>query len=172
MLQNVDFWIIEDAGNYICYKLWEAPPVGLHWEKTRPGPCHFLIPKACVTLRTTVSNDNMSEIEPAMNTEQIEQQSFLGKLLAGKYGLAITYWALYFIGAGMFFVFGSRAVDAEQWIPYLAIVAVMMTYTVILIIGVRAAYKGPQLWKVMSRTSSVFMIINILVGISTLGFVY
>jgi hypothetical protein len=48
----------------------------------------------------------------------------------------------------------------------------MMTYTVALIIGVRAAYKGPQLWKVMSRTSSVFMIINILVGISTLGFVY
>ena len=48
----------------------------------------------------------------------------------------------------------------------------MMAYTVILIIGIRAAYKGPQLWKVMSRTSSVFMIINILIGISTLGFVY
>lgn len=107
-----------------------------------------------------------------MNTEQIEQRSFIARLLAGEYGLAITYWALYFVGAGIFFIFGSRAVDAEQWIPYLAIVAAMMTYTVILIIGVRAAYKGPQLWKVMSRTSSVFMIINILVGISTLGFVY
>lgn len=107
-----------------------------------------------------------------MDTEQIEQQSFLARLLAGEYGLAITYWALYFVGAGLFFVFGSRAVDVEQWIPYLVMVAVMMGYTVILIIGVRAAYKGPQLWKVMSRTSSVFMIINILVGISTLGFIY
>jgi hypothetical protein len=28
------------------------------------------------------------------------------------------------------------------------------------------------MWKVMSRTSSVFMITNVLVGISTLGFVY
>jgi hypothetical protein len=114
----------------------------------------------------------MSEIESIVNTKQIEQRSFMAKLLAGEYGLAITYWALYFVGAGAFFLFGSRAVDNEQWIPYLAMVAVMMSYTVILIIGVRAAYKGPQLWKVMSRTSSVFMIINILVGISTLGFVY
>ena len=48
----------------------------------------------------------------------------------------------------------------------------MLGYTVVLLIGIRAAYKGPQLWKVMSRTSSVFMIINILVGITALGFVY
>jgi hypothetical protein len=48
----------------------------------------------------------------------------------------------------------------------------MLAYTFLLIVGIRAAYKGPQLWKVMSRTSSVFMIINILVGISTLGFIY
>jgi len=51
-------------------------------------------------------------------------------------------------------------------------VMAMMTYTIALIIGVRAAYKGPQLWKVMSRTSSVFMIVNILIAISTLGFIY
>ena len=101
-----------------------------------------------------------------------DDRSFMARLLAGEYGLAITYWALYFIGATAFFVFGSRAVDREQWIPYLAMVAAMLGYTFILIIGIRAAYKGPQLWKVMSRTSSVFMIINILVGITTLGFIY
>jgi hypothetical protein len=104
--------------------------------------------------------------------EHTDNRSFMIRLLAGEYGLAITYWIFYFIGAGIFFVFGSRAVDAEHWINYLIMVAVMLAYTVILIIGVRAAYKGPQLWKVMSRTSSVFMIINILVGISTLGFIY
>lgn len=104
--------------------------------------------------------------------EQTIDRSFLAKLLAGEYGLAITYWIFYFIGAGLFFVFGSRAVANEAWINYLLMVAVMLGYTVILIIGVRAAYKGPQLWKVMSRTSSVFMIINILTGISTLGFIY
>jgi len=107
-----------------------------------------------------------------MNSEPANEKSFLAKMLAGDYGLATTYWALYFVGAGLFAVFGSQAVDEERWIPYLIMVAAMMVYTVILIIGVRAAYQGPQLWKVMSRTSSVFMIINILIGISTLGFIY
>ena len=102
----------------------------------------------------------------------MDDRSFMSKLLTGEYGLAITYWALYFLGASLFFVFGSQAVDNEAWIPYLGMVAAMLGYTFILIIGVRAAYKGPQLWKVMSRTSSIFMIINILVGISTLGFIY
>jgi len=96
----------------------------------------------------------------------------VARLLAGEYGLAITYWAFYFIGAAIFFVVGSRAVDAEQWFRFLIIVAIMLGYTTLLLVGIRAAYKGPQLWKVMSRTSSVFMIINILVGISALGFVY
>jgi hypothetical protein len=96
----------------------------------------------------------------------------MARLLAGEYGLAITYWCFYFAGAGLFFIFGSQAVDREQWLRFLTAVAVMLAYTTILLIGIRAAYKGPQLWKVMSRTSSVFMIINILVGICALGFVY
>ncbi|MCG8413510.1 MAG: hypothetical protein MI746_04740 [Pseudomonadales bacterium] len=107
-----------------------------------------------------------------MESEALDDRSFMSKLLAGEYGLAITYWALYFFGAGLFFVFGSRAVDAGAWISYLAMVGGMLVYTFILIIGIRAAYRGPQLWKVMSRTSSIFMIINILVGITTLGFIY
>lgn len=102
----------------------------------------------------------------------MEEKSFLAKLLAGNYGLAITYWAFYFVGSGLFFVFGSQAVDAQQWLSYLVMVALMLGYTVVLIIGIRAAYRGPLLWKVMSRTSSIFMIINVLVGISTLGFIY
>lgn len=104
--------------------------------------------------------------------EQTEHTSFLAKLLAGDYGLAITYWVFYFVGAGIFFVTSSQAVDAEQWASFLVIVAVMLAYTGLLLVGIRNAYKGPQLWKVMSRTSSVFMIINILVGIIALGFVY
>ncbi|PCI74980.1 MAG: hypothetical protein COB20_13955 [SAR86 cluster bacterium] len=114
----------------------------------------------------------MSDSEQAVNSDSAGEKSFLAKMLAGDFGLATTYWALYFVGAGLFAVFGSQAVDEERWIPYLIMIAAMMAYTVVLIIGIRAAYKGPQLWKVMSRTSSVFMIINILIGISTLGFVY
>lgn len=104
--------------------------------------------------------------------EQADDRPFLTKLLAGEFGLAITYWGFYFAGAALFFVIGSRAVDSEQWFRFLLIIAIMLGYTVVLLIGIRAAYKGPQLWKVMSRTSSVFMIINILVGITALGFVY
>ena len=104
--------------------------------------------------------------------EQTANRSFLARVLAGEYGLAITYWIFYFIGAGLFFVVGSQAVDNENWFRFLSLVAVMLGYTALLLIGIRAAYKGPQLWKVMSRTSSVFMIINILVGISALGFIY
>ncbi len=113
-------------------------------------------------------NDNNTPLEEGGDSEN----SFLARVLSGGYGLAITYWAFYFLGAGLFFVFGSRAVDDEQWIPYLIMLVAMLAYTIVLVIGVRAAYRGPQLWKVISRTSSVFMIINILVGISTLGFVY
>ena len=105
-------------------------------------------------------------------SDAVDDRSFMSKLLAGEYGLAITYWALYFVGAALFFVFGSQAVDQEAWIPYLTMVAAMLAYTFLLLIGIRAAYRGPQLWKVMSRTSSIFMIINILVGIVTLGFIY
>lgn len=112
----------------------------------------------------------MNQVQSSGNP--MDDRSFMAKLLAGEYGLAITYWALYFVGCGLFFVFGSQAVDAENWIEYLIIVALMLAYTFVLIVGIRAAYKGPQMWKVMSRTSSVFMIINILVGICTLGFIY
>ncbi len=104
--------------------------------------------------------------------EAMDDRSFMSKLLAGEYGLAITYWVLYFLGVTLFSVFGSQAVDNEAWIAYFGMVAGMLAYTFLLITGIRAAYHGPQLWKVMSRTSSIFMIINILVGICILGFIY
>jgi len=111
----------------------------------------------------------MTETE---HTAQLDDRSLMAKFLAGEYGLAITYWVLYFAGASLFFYFGSLAVDNEQWLPYLGMVAGILAYTFLLILGIRSAYRGPQLWKVMSRTSSIFMIINVLVGISTLGFIY
>lgn len=101
-----------------------------------------------------------------------EHQSLWNRLVGGEFGLATTYWTLYFIGAAVFFVFGSQAVDRRDWIRFLIYVAAQLAYTGILLVGIRAAYRGPQMWKVMSRTSSVFMIINVLVGISALGFIY
>ena len=114
----------------------------------------------------------MTEVNQLTNSDELDNRSFAQRLLAGEYGLAITYWALFFIGCGLYFTFGSRAVDSEQWVLYLIMVAAQLGYTGLLLVGIRAAYRGPQLWKVMSRSSSIFMIINILVGISTLGFIY
>ena len=106
------------------------------------------------------------------SASESEGRSFMNKLLGGEFGLAVTYWLLFFLGAGSFFIFGSQAVDRERWLLYLGIVVMALSYTFLLILGIKAAYKGPQLWKVMSRTSSIFMIINVLVDISTLGFIY
>lgn len=111
-----------------------------------------------------------SESSPA--TSQADAQQAGSVFVAGGIRLAVSYWLLYLVGATGFFFAGSWAVDSERWIIYLALVATQLVYTFLLVVGIRAGYKGPQMWKVMSRTSSVFMINNILVGISTLGFVY
>ena len=114
----------------------------------------------------------MTEADQLPESRRIDDRSFTQRLIAGEFGLAVTYWALFFLGGSLYFIFGSRAVDAELWITYFIIVAAQLSYTGLLLTGIRSAYKGPQLWKVMSRTSSIFMITNILVGISTLGFIY
>ena len=106
------------------------------------------------------------------NIDELDERSFAQRLLSGEYGLALTYWALFFSGCGLYFIFGSQAVDSENWLSYLIIASTQLGYTALLLIRIKTAYKGPQLWKVMSRTSSIFMIINILVGICTLGFIY
>jgi hypothetical protein len=92
--------------------------------------------------------------------------------IAGDLRLAVSYWLLYFGGACLLFFAGSWAVDSDNWVTFIGLVALQLAYTFVLVIGIRNRYRGPQKWKVISRTSSVFMIINILVGISTLGFVY
>ena len=96
----------------------------------------------------------------------------MGRTLNGETGLAVACWLLFLAGSGSFFVFGSDAVDKEEWLLYLCIVTVALAYTFLLTLGLKAAYRGAQLWKVMSRTSSIFMINNVLVGISTLCFVH
>lgn len=114
----------------------------------------------------------MTQVDQLTESRSIDNRSFTQRLIAGEFGLAITYWALFFLGGSLYFIFGSRAIDAELWIPYFIMVAAQLGYTGLLLAGIRSAYKGPQLWKVMSRTSSIFMITNILAGISTLGFIY
>ena len=67
----------------------------------------------------------MTDLEQLPDRRQQDELSFLARLLAGEYGLATTYWALYFIGVGTYFVLGSVAVGNEQWFGYLVLVAVI-----------------------------------------------
>ena len=113
-----------------------------------------------------------ANVEQLNDRDSTDNRSFAQRLLSGEYGLAVTYWVLFFLGCTFYFFWGSRAVDLERWISYLIITSLQLGYTALLLILIRNAYQGPQLWKVMSRTSSIFMIINILVGICTLGFIY
>jgi hypothetical protein len=113
-----------------------------------------------------------NDTTPLGNANNVDDRSFAQRALSGDYGLALTYWLLFFLGCGVYFIFGSRAVDSESWMSYLVIASCQLGYTALLLTLIKRAYKGPQLWKVMSRTSSIFTIINILTGISTLGFIY
>ena len=58
----------------------------------------------------------MSDAEQAVNRETDGGKSLPNKVLAGDYDLATTYWAMYFVGDGLFATFGSQAVDQERWI--------------------------------------------------------
>ena len=91
----------------------------------------------------------MTNVDQLTNNNDIDDRSFAQRLISGEYGLAITYWPLFFFGCGLYFVFGSRAVDEDQWIPYLIMVSGQLTYTGLLLVGIQMAYKGPQLWKVI-----------------------
>ena len=116
--------------------------------------------------------NHTTNIEQLKDSKFADNRSFAQRLLSGEYGLAATYWVLFFLGCGLYFFWGSSAVDSENWLSYLIITSLQLGYTALLLVLIRNAYRGPQLWKVMSRTSSIFMIINILVGICTLGFIY
>ena len=123
-------------------------------------------------VKLMLMENQSTEIEQLSDTGFADNRSFAQRLLSGEYGLAVTYWILFFLGCTLYFFWGSRAVDSENWISYLMISGLQLGYTALLLMLIRNAYKGPQLWKVMSRTSSIFTIINILVAICTLGFIY
>ena len=116
----------------------------------------------------------MAAVEGAaeLAANEPDGRSLISSLLTGEYGLARCCWVLYLLGAGLFFGFGSRAVNSGDWHSYLTMAVALLVHTLVLIIGIRVAYRGPQRWQVLSRTSSIFMVTNVLVAISTLGFVF
>ena len=60
-----------------------------------------------------ITESEIQPIEPSAS--ESGGRSFMSKLLGGEFGLAVTYWLLFFLGAGSFFIFGTGAKAGSCW---------------------------------------------------------
>lgn len=103
---------------------------------------------------------------PDLNT-----RTALKRLIAGKYGLALTYWTLYLTGAVAFFVAGSFAVAAEAWPLYVVLLGLTLAWTFLLLTGIKFAYQGEDPGKALGRIAMLFLLLNLTNALATLSFI-
>lgn len=99
------------------------------------------------------------------------QQHPFRRLIAGHYGLALTYWVLYLIVAVAFFIAGSAAVADDDWPRYLTLLAAMLGWTFILLAGIQRAFKGEDPGKALGRIAMLFLLLNMTNALATLSFI-
>lgn len=97
--------------------------------------------------------------------------SVLQRMTRGQYGLAVTYWTLFLVGAVVFFVAGSIAVAQGEWQRYLMLLGSSLVWTFILLIGVRVGYRGADPGKALGRVAVLFLLLNITNALATLSFI-
>ena len=95
----------------------------------------------------------------------------LKRLVSGKYGLALTYWSLYLIGAVVFFVLGSVAVADEAWTRYITLLGLTLTWTFVLLTGIKFGYRGEDPGKALGRIAMLFLLLNLSNALATLSFI-
>jgi len=93
------------------------------------------------------------------------------RIVAGHYGLALTYWILFLIGAALFFVFGSLAVTEGAWPRYVAMLVLSVTWSFVLLIGIQRAYTGEDPGKAIARIAMLFLMLNLSNALATLSFI-
>jgi hypothetical protein len=91
-------------------------------------------------------------------------------LLRGQYGLALTCWTLFALGAIAFFITGSAAVAEHDWPRFVLLLALSVAWTLALLIGVNRYYRGPDPGKVMARVSMLFLTLNLTNTLAVLSF--
>jgi hypothetical protein len=99
------------------------------------------------------------------------EQSPITRLIRGQYGLALTYWLLYLIVAVAFFIAGSMAVAEGAWSRYVAMLAATVTWTFILLTGIKRAYTGEDPGKALGRIAMLFLLLNMSNALATLSFI-
>jgi hypothetical protein len=104
--------------------------------------------------------------DPDLNTN-----STLRRLIDGQYGLALTYWTLYLMGALAFFVAGSVAVADEAWSLYVVMLGLALAWTFMLLTGIKFAYQGEDPGKALGRIAMLFLLLNLTNALATLSFI-
>lgn len=103
--------------------------------------------------------------------QELRYRSLLGRLLYGHYGLALTYWALYFLCAVLFFIFGSMAVVEGAWTRYVVMLALTVSWSFLLLMGIDRAYTGKDPGRALGRIAVLFLLLNISNALATLSFI-
>jgi len=99
-------------------------------------------------------------------------RSALVRFVRGEtFGLATTYWTLYIIGGVIFFIFGSIEVGDRDWGPYLGMLAALITWSFVLLLGVRSGYRGSDPGKALGRVAILFLLLNLSNVLATLSFI-
>lgn len=93
------------------------------------------------------------------------------RLIAGQYGLALTYWTLYLIVAVLFFIAGSAAVAAGDWQRYVLMLSATVMWSFILLVGVQRGFKGEDPGKALGRIAMLFLLLNLTNALATLSFI-
>ena len=93
------------------------------------------------------------------------------KIIVGHYGLALTYWLLFLIGAALFFVFGSMAVSNGAWGPYLIMLVASVAWSFLLLMGIQRGYRGDDPGKALARIAMLFLALNLTNALATLSFI-
>lgn len=98
--------------------------------------------------------------------------SALSRFIRGEtFGLATTYWTLYILAGILFFLFGSVAVAGRNWPLYLGMLAGLIAWSFLLLLGVRSGYKGSDPGKALGRVAILFLLLNMSNVLATLSFI-
>jgi hypothetical protein len=103
--------------------------------------------------------------------DSLTHETPFSRLVHGHYGLAATYWALYLLGAALFFGFGSLAVAEHSWSRFLFLLALSLAWTILLLIGIQRGFKGTDPGKAMARIAMLFLTINLTNTLAVLSFI-
>jgi len=107
-----------------------------------------------------------------MGTDTPAPQSSFARFISGQtFGLAQTYWALYIVWGVLFFVAGSLLVADRNWLPYIALLAVTVAYSFLLLTGVERYYVGSDPGKALGRIGMLFLLLNLTNALATFSFI-